>query len=123
MDGSGGGMKRIWVGRVMSGLAGLFLLMDGVMKLFKPREVVEATVQFGYPESVIFGLGCVLTACTALYLIPRTSILGALLLTGYLGGAVSVTVIPTTQPRLRRNGLVAALNFYLANQQFQASWQ
>lgn len=85
-------MKSLWAGRILTGLAGLFLLMDGVMKLFKPKQVVEATVQLGYPESVIFGLGCVLTACTVLYLIPRTSILGALLLTGYLGGAVATHV-------------------------------
>lgn len=85
-------MKSIWVGRVMSGFAALFLLVDGVMKLFKPAVVVEGTVQLGYPESVIIGLGCVLTACTVLYLIPRTSILGAVLLTGYLGGAVATHV-------------------------------
>ena len=62
------------------------------MKLFKPPAVVQATVQLGYPESVIVGIGSVLLACTALYLIPRTSILGGVLLTGYLGGAVATQV-------------------------------
>ena len=84
--------KMLWIGRTISALPALFLLMDGVMKLFKPAVVVEATVQLGYPERVIFGLGIVLIACTLLYLIPRTSILGAILLTGYLGGAVATHV-------------------------------
>lgn len=84
--------KALWTGRILSALAALFLLVDGVAKLFKPAPVVEGTVQLGYPESVIVGLGIVLTACTILYLIPRTSVLGAILLTGYLGGAVATHV-------------------------------
>ena len=64
--------------------------MDGVMKLMKPDVVVKATVQeLGYPESDIVGIGVLLLACTLLYVIPRTSILGAILLTGYLGGAIA----------------------------------
>ncbi|MGA8658271.1 MAG: DoxX family protein [Chthoniobacterales bacterium] len=82
----------LWVGRIMSALAALFLLVDGVMKLLKPAPVVEGTVQLGYPESVIFGLGIVLLFCVVLYVIPRTSILGAIMLTGYLGGAVASQV-------------------------------
>ncbi|HJR76127.1 MAG TPA: DoxX family protein [Nitrospiraceae bacterium] len=82
----------LWAGRVMSVLPAFFLLVDGVMKLMKPAVVVEATVQLGYPESVILGLGIVLLASTILYLIPRTSILGAILVTGYLGGAVATHV-------------------------------
>lgn len=81
-----------WAGYVLSGLSGSFLLLDGVMKLFKPAPVVEATVGLGYPESVIVGLGIVLTGCTILYLVPRTAVLGAILLTGYLGGAVATHV-------------------------------
>ena len=84
--------KRLWAGRITSALPALFLLIDGVMKLVKPASVVEATVRLGYPESVILGLGIVLVACTVVYLIPRTSILGAILLTGYLGGAVATHV-------------------------------
>ena len=84
--------QRLWVGRIMSGLPALFLLMDGSMKLYKPRVVVEATVQMGYPESAIIGLGAVLLLSTLLYLLPRTAILGAILLTGYLGGAVASQV-------------------------------
>jgi len=83
---------RLCAGRIMSGLPALFLLVDGVMKLFKPPVVVQATVELGYPESVIFGLGVTLFVSTLLYLIPRTSVLGAILLTGYLGGAVATHV-------------------------------
>jgi DoxX-like family len=84
--------KRLWAGRMMSGLPTLFLLVDGSMKLYKPRAVVEATVQMGYPESAIVGLGVALLLSTLLYLLPRTAILGAILLTGYLGGAVASQV-------------------------------
>src|SRR6266487_7001115 len=84
--------KRLWAGRIISVLPVLFLLMDGGMKLVKPAVVVEATVRLGYPESTILGMGLVLIACTVLYVIPRTSILGAILLTGYLGGAVATHV-------------------------------
>jgi ABC-type transport system involved in cytochrome c biogenesis permease component len=62
------------------------------MKLVKPPVVVEATTQLGYPESVIFGLGIVLLTSTLLYAVPRTSFLGAILLTGYLGGAVATNL-------------------------------
>lgn len=83
---------QVWAGRILSGLAGLFLLWDGVMKLLKPAFVVKATRDLGYPESDIVGIGVVLLACTLLYLFPRTSILGAILLTGYLGGAIASQV-------------------------------
>ena len=84
--------KMLWAGRIVSALPVLFLLMDGVMKLIKPAPVVEATVGLGYPETVIVPLGLVLLICTVLYVIPRTSVLGAILLTGYLGGAVATHV-------------------------------
>ena len=83
---------RLWGGLIMSWLPALFLLIDGVMKLFKPAVVVEATVKLGYPENTILPIGIVLTVCTILYLIPRTAVLGAILLTGYLGGAVATHV-------------------------------
>ena len=83
---------RLWAGRIIRTLAVLFLLVDGVMKLFKPAPVLEATVRLGYPESTIVGIGILLITCTLLYVIPRTSIFGAILLTGYLGGAVATQV-------------------------------
>lgn len=84
--------SALWVGRIISAVPALFLLIDGIMKLVKPAVVVEATVKLGYSESVIIGLGIVLLICTILYLIPRTAVLGAILLTGYLGGAVATHV-------------------------------
>ena len=84
--------KTLWAGRILSALPALFLLVDAIMKLVKPAPVVKATVALGYPESVILPLGIVLLICTVLYLIPRTSVLGAILLTGYLGGAVATHV-------------------------------
>src|SRR5262249_26232095 len=83
---------QCWTGRVMSALPALFLLMDGGMKLFKPEFVVRATLQLGYAKTVILPLGVVLLTSTILYLIPRTAVLGAILLTGYLGGAVATHV-------------------------------
>jgi hypothetical protein len=84
--------KMVWAGRIISALPALFLLVDGGMKLIKPAVVVDATVKLGYSETVIFPLGIVLLGCTILYLIPQTAILGAILLTGYLGGAVATHV-------------------------------
>jgi hypothetical protein len=81
-----------WSGLAMSGLPSLFLIVDGVMKLLQPAVVVETTVRLGYPEGVIPALGIVLLLATALYVIPPTSVLGAILLTGYLGGAVATHV-------------------------------
>src|SRR5688500_16938471 len=82
----------MWIGRVISASPALFLLLDGVMKLFKPAFVVEATVRLGYRESVIVPLGAVLVISTILYLVPRTAVFGAIVLTGYLGGAVATHV-------------------------------
>jgi hypothetical protein len=85
--------KFVYIGRILSGLAIAFLAMDGGMKLFKPAFVVEGTTRrLGYPESTIVGIGIALLTCTVLYLIPRTTLLGAILLTGYLGGAVASNV-------------------------------
>jgi hypothetical protein len=84
---------NVLAGRILSGFAVLFLIMDGVMKLMKPPQVVEATtVQLGFPEPAIVGIGVLLLACTVLYAVPRTAVLGAVLLTGYLGGAVAANV-------------------------------
>jgi hypothetical protein len=82
----------LWTGRILSALPAAFLLLDAAMKLVKPSFVVEATVQLGFSEQVILPLGIVLLLCTALYLIPPTAALGAILLTGYLGGAVATHV-------------------------------
>jgi hypothetical protein len=78
-----------WIGWSMSGLMIAFLLFDGVSKLVLERHVVEATANIGYPLDMIRPLGVICLACTILYAIPRTSVLGAILLTGYLGGAIA----------------------------------
>ena len=75
-------------GRVLTVLLTLFLLFDSVTKLMQLPPVVEATIQMGFPASTVPVIGAVLLVCLALYLVPRTSVLGAVLLTGYLGGAV-----------------------------------
>ena len=81
-----------WIPRTgiaLSTVAILFLLFDSSGKLLKVAPVVAGTTDLGYPESIIRTLGVVLLVCVTLYAIPRASILGALLLTGYLGGAVA----------------------------------
>ena len=84
--------KMIWAGRIMSALPVLMLLLSGVMKLVKPATVVEGFARLGYPESLTVGIGIVELACAALYVVPRTSVLGAILLTAYLGGATATHV-------------------------------
>jgi len=78
----------LWIGRILSGLAVLFLLVDGMGKVLKLAPVMEACAPLQIPEWVIPGLGVVLILSTLVYAIPQTSILGAVVLTGYLGGAV-----------------------------------
>ncbi|HEY2002058.1 MAG TPA: DoxX family protein [Acidobacteriaceae bacterium] len=80
--------SRVWTGRILSILAILFLLFDGVMKLVQPAPVTEAMTRLGFPLRLSVPIGIILLICTVLYAIPPTSVLGAVLLTGYLGGAV-----------------------------------
>jgi hypothetical protein len=86
------GRAALWTGRVLSGLSVAFMTFDGAMKVARIAPVVKATAELGYPISTIVPIGITLLACVALYLIPRTAILGAVLLTGYLGGAVATHV-------------------------------
>jgi hypothetical protein len=82
----------LWVGRIMSALPVLLLLSSSVMKLMKPAPVVEGFAHLGYPASLALALGMIELACAVVYVIPRTSVLGAILLTGYLGGATATHV-------------------------------
>ncbi len=82
--------KTVWAGRIVSALAVLFLLFDGVTHLMKPAPVAEAFARLGFPLSLSVELGAIELICLVVYVIPRTSILGAILLTGYLGGAVAI---------------------------------
>jgi hypothetical protein len=80
---------RQWVGRVLSALPALFLLFDGIIHIMRIPPVVEGFAKLGYPIGVAVPLGIIEVVCTILYIIPRTSVLGAILLTGYLGGAIA----------------------------------
>jgi DoxX-like family len=84
--------SMLWIGWIMSGIVVLFLLFDGITKLIMIDPVVDATIRIGFPLDVIRPLGIVCLACAILYAIPRTAILGAILLTGFLGGAVASKV-------------------------------
>jgi len=83
--------KGLWAGRIMSGLVVAFLAIDVVIKFLRPAPspVVETFAHVGWPLSLAPVLGTILLASTALYILPKTSVLGAILLTGYLGGAVA----------------------------------
>jgi len=83
---------QLWSGRILTGLVVLFLLFDGITKVVKERHVLQAAADLGYSANLIAGIGVLLLACTAVYVIPRTAVLGAVLLTGYLGGAVEANV-------------------------------
>ena len=83
---------QLWSGRVLSALAVLFLLFDVTLHLLRPSFVIEGTKQVGFPVDVILPLGIIQLVCLILYVIPRTAVLGAILWTGYLGGAVATHV-------------------------------
>jgi DoxX-like family len=83
---------RLWASHIVRGLTILFLLVDAIVKVLRLPPAVEGTVRLGYPESVVLGIGIIELVCLVAYVMPRTSILGAILLTGYLGGAVATHV-------------------------------
>lgn len=84
--------KMLWAGRIVSALPVLMLVFSAVIKLIKPTEVVAEFARLGYPESLVVGIGILELVCTVIYIVPRTSVLGAILLTGYLGGATATHV-------------------------------
>ena len=84
--------RALWTGRVLSALPVLFLALDGVMKLLQPEPVRESFARLGFPEGVAFGIGVLELGCVALFVAPGTAVLGAILLTGFLGGAITTHV-------------------------------
>jgi hypothetical protein len=82
--------KSLWAGRIISALAMMFLIFDAIGKLLRVPPVLQAFVQLGFPVRFAVGIGSLLLACAVVYAIPRTSILGAILLTAYFGGAVAI---------------------------------
>ena len=89
--------KSLWAGRIITGLVAAFLLFDAVIHLMKPAPVVEGFAKLGFPLRFAIPLGIIELVCVLMYLIPRTSIFGAILLTGYLGGAIAIQ-LPTGNP-------------------------
>jgi hypothetical protein len=83
---------KLWAGRIMSGLVILFLLVDAIVKFLNIPAVAETFAQLGWPVALANTVGIILLVCTILYVIPRTSALGAVLLTGYFGGAIATHV-------------------------------
>ncbi len=83
---------QVWTGRVIGGLAAAFLLFDGIAKVVRFAPYVEGTVKAGFSDGSVVPIGAVLLACTVLYIVPRTAVLGGLLLTAYLGGATATHV-------------------------------
>ena len=81
--------KTIWIGRILSALAILFLSFDTIVKVLRLPVAIEGTTQLGYPESTVFVIGIIQLVCLVLYVIPQTSVFGAILFTGYLGGAIA----------------------------------
>jgi hypothetical protein len=78
-----------WGGHTLTTFAALFLAFSGIIKLMNHPEAIKGTTQFGFPASYVVGIGVLEMVCLVLYLIPRTAVLGAILMTGYLGGAVA----------------------------------
>jgi hypothetical protein len=83
---------EVWIGRGLSTLAVLFFVMDSVMKIMRLPAAMQATQQLGYAASAVQPIGITLLVCAALYVFPRTSLLGVILLTGYLGGAAASNI-------------------------------
>ena len=84
--------SALWAGGIITGLVVLFLAFDGVTKIIKVTPVMEACEELGVPSHTVAGRGVLLVACTAFYALPQTAVLGAILLTGYLGGAAAMHV-------------------------------
>ena len=90
MEASSGG--RLWAGRILSGIAVSFLIVDGMVKVLRLEPALKGTIELGYPESAVVPIGVLVLIGVVLYAIPRTSVLGAIWLTGFLGGAVATHV-------------------------------
>ncbi len=95
IDGGSQSKKLLWTGRIFGGLIAAFLVFDATIHLMRPAPVVEAFTKLNFPLRLAVPLGVIELVCVLLYVIPRTSILGAILLTGYLGGAVAIQ-LPTS---------------------------
>lgn len=113
--------KMVWTGRVLSAPPVLLLAFSAAMKFARPPEVIKGFVELGYAERLAVPLGIVEIACVVLYVIPQTAVLGAILLTGYLGGATA-THVRVGQPFFMPIvvGVVAWLGLYLRDPRLRA---
>jgi len=113
---------RLWAGRIVSAIPILLLLFSGVMKLMKPAPVLQGFAHYGYPESLIVPIGLLEIACTVIYAIPRTSVLGAILVTAYMGGATATNVRVHDPAFIMTTllGVVAWVGLYLRDQRLGA---
>ena len=116
---------RVWTGRVLSALTVMFMLFDGSVKLLMWGPALEANAKLGYPEDLVFAIGVLELACTAVYVIPQTSVFGAILMTGFLGGAIA-THVRVSDPLFSHTlfpvyvGAMAWLGLYLRNDRLRA---
>jgi len=117
--------KELIAGRIISGLVTAFMLFDGIFKLPKPAPVVDSFKTLGYDPNIAITIGILSLICAILYAIPRTAILGAILLTGYLGGAVA-THVRVNDPLFTHIlfpvylGVLAWLGLYLRDERLRA---
>jgi hypothetical protein len=114
--------KMLWTGRMVSALPVLMLLFSGVMKVMKPVPVVQGFAHYGYPERLILLIALLEIASTIVYVIPRTTVLGAILMTGYLGGATA-TNVRVGDPSFIVTvilGILVWLGLYLRDQRLRA---
>jgi DoxX-like family len=127
MDAQSESKKVIWTGRVLSGIAIAFLLFDGIIKFFLdklPPEALEANAALQWPMEKMTTVGTILLICTLLYAVPRTTLLGAVLLTGYLGGAIA-SHVRVSNPLITHTlfpvyvAVFIWLGFYLRNPEFR----
>ncbi len=86
------GKKRLMAGYVLTGLVALFLTFDTILKVLRLAPAIQGTTALGYPADAVLPIGMVELVCLVLYLVPQTAVLGAVMLTGYLGGAIATHV-------------------------------
>lgn len=121
MESGAGSTKMVWVGRTLSALPVLFMIGTGLYGLLKPEAIAPQFAHYGYPDGALMRILIVEILCALLYAIPRTSVLGAILLTGYLGGATATHVRagePFFIPIIV--GMVVWLGLYLRNGRVRA---
>lgn len=117
--------RGLWAGRIITGLTVAFLTFDSVIKLLRLPVAVQGTVQLGYPESTVLAIGIIQLVCLIAYTVPRTAILGAILLTGYLGAAVA-THVRVGSPLVSHTlfavfvGVLVWLGLYLRDKELRA---